>query len=129
MSWSDNYIGLPWREHGRSREGVDCYGLLRLIYEEQLSIRLPAYTMYQSVECRREIALLIEGLSTNWYQVDQPKPFDAVLFRIGLYPSHLGVVVKQPLFIHQPEKGESVIARWTSPEWTNRVAGFYRLAR
>jgi cell wall-associated NlpC family hydrolase len=29
--WAANYIGLPFREHGRDHNGTDCWGLVTLI--------------------------------------------------------------------------------------------------
>jgi cell wall-associated NlpC family hydrolase len=26
-AWAADYVGIPFREHGRSRDGADCWGL------------------------------------------------------------------------------------------------------
>ena len=40
MHWSTQYIGLPVSPLGTSRGGVDCWGLVMLVYAEIFSIRL-----------------------------------------------------------------------------------------
>jgi cell wall-associated NlpC family hydrolase len=41
--WSRDYVGLPWKFAGRSSEGVDCWGLLWLVYREVLGIPIASY--------------------------------------------------------------------------------------
>lgn len=39
--WTQNYIGLPYSLGGRSRSGLDCWGLVHLFFFEQKGIVLP----------------------------------------------------------------------------------------
>ena len=39
-----NFVGIPHADLGRDRAGCDCYGLLRLVYAEDLGIALPSFT-------------------------------------------------------------------------------------
>ena len=39
--WLNNYIGIPYKWGGRSRDAVDCYGLVVLIYKDKYGVELP----------------------------------------------------------------------------------------
>ena len=39
----NRYIGIPYEKGGISFKGADCFGLLRLFYEEEYGIRLPFF--------------------------------------------------------------------------------------
>ena len=30
--WAGHYIGLPFRDHGRDRSGLDCWGLIATVW-------------------------------------------------------------------------------------------------
>ena len=59
-AWAANYVGLPFKDGGRTREGLDCYGLVVAIYRDVFAIDLPAYEgSYVSAHERDEIAALL----------------------------------------------------------------------
>lgn len=63
MSWAAKYIGILFVEHGRTREGCDCWGLLRLVYREEFGIELPGYDeRNESIQEMAEIQGLINRL-------------------------------------------------------------------
>ena len=67
LHWSAAYVGLPWAEKGRDRAGLDCWGLVRLVYANALLIELPSYTeAYASVAERGEIGALMSTGSERW---------------------------------------------------------------
>ena len=39
--WVNNYIGIPFVSGGRDKTGCDCYGLVRLILQNEYNIELP----------------------------------------------------------------------------------------
>ncbi len=43
MHWVINYFGIPYVDGGRDEKGVDCWGLVRLIYQKEFKIELPSY--------------------------------------------------------------------------------------
>ena len=130
MSWSNAYVGLPFRDKGRSDAGLDCWGLVRLVYARELGIALPSYAeTYVSVEERREIAAVIDQEQTPaiWRPVTWPgAAFDVLLFTVGDYPSHVGLVVTAGLMLHVARPDHAKLARFDTPPWAGRLAGVFR---
>ena len=41
LCWLNTYIGIPYEFGGRDHKGVDCYGLIKLLFTEQYDEALP----------------------------------------------------------------------------------------
>ncbi len=74
-AWADGYVGIPWQWRGRNRAGIDCYGLLRLVYQEQRGITLPEHT-YRT---KTAAAITIEEEARQWREVPTPEVFDVAI--------------------------------------------------
>ena len=138
MMWAEKYLGLPFKERGLDRTGVDCWGLVRLILLEQKGIKLPAYPEIEpgaSMDKVEEIQSAING--TSWQAIDMGKEqtFDCVLMsglvradeRAFSRPVHIGCVINPGTLIHI-ELGcdVSVVNYLQHPRVKRRVKGFYR---
>ena len=116
-----NYVGIPYTPAGRSIErdkGLDCWGLLRLVY-------LNLYDL--------DIGLYYKVEFDKWLSLDPSKHTiregDAVVFNIARMPLHVGVVT-------DPAKGlmlntrlstrASIIEQYSYSSWAKRLNGFYR---
>ncbi|KMK68588.1 NlpC/P60 family protein [Puniceibacterium sp. IMCC21224] len=127
--WCNNFIGLPFEDRGRDRSGADCWGLTTVIFREELSISLPDYLGYGSVEEHGEIASLIVGAEQTpvWVPVSgSAVSFDLAVFRRGKLPTHLGVVVRHGLMIHMAARDCAKLEDYRTGKWGNRLAGHYR---
>ncbi len=81
--WTVDYVGIPWEWRGRTRTGLDCYGLVRLVYEEQCGIGLPEEQYLTGIEA----AQCIGERKADWNEVADPDVFDvAILEVIGRDP-------------------------------------------
>ena len=128
MSWSDTYIGIPYRDLGRQMSGCDCWGLVHLVYRRECSIDLPSYqNAYHSSDERAEVARLIKEAETSsvWKLVTDPTPFDVVTFRRGRLTSHIGIVLRPDWMLHMSEAGARV-ENYRLPSWKQRLIGIYR---
>lgn len=133
--WSFPYVGIPWESGGRTRAGVDCWGLVRVIYSEIKGIDLRSFDKdYYDAEEREVIRKIIEGeaYSGAWRAVDlsNAREFDVLLFRCFGEPSHLGIIVdaNRRLMLHITSGRDSAIERYDSACWASRLCCVYRHA-
>lgn len=131
MTWLNRYVGLPFASRGRTAEGVDCWGLVRLIYTQVLGIELPSYgeiSAHDLVRVSREISDGKDG--EVWAEVgkDALKAFDVVVMRyhgtrrIG----HVGVAVDASTMIHVEEASAAVVVPLAHFTIRERIACFRR---
>lgn len=134
-AWVQSYLDIPFRDNGRDRTGVDCYGLVRLVYHDRLGIDLPSYAeQYETANDTKEILRLIQGsVGSSWHEVPMTdaQPYDGVMFRIAGQPTHCGVVVNPPWFLHTIKRlhgkpGKTWCERWDALLWRRRVLGAVR---
>jgi sulfur carrier protein ThiS len=121
----EKYIGIPYVEKGRDETGVDCYGLVRLIYKNELQIDLPSFSAEYTQTDTARIEELIAQYKEGWEQTDEPVVGSIVLFRVFGNESHVGVVVSPTHFIHVRENQDSVIESLTSTSWARRKVGYF----
>lgn len=126
-------MGIPWLSRGRDRLGLDCYGLVALVYLERLDIALPSYAdAYACALERGEVAALLAGAAAAppWRAIEPEAahPHDVLLFRAGRLESHVGVVVTPGRMLHCAEGTLSCIESYTCGRWRPRLMGVYRHA-
>jgi len=134
MATFDNFIGLPWLEGGRDRSGIDCWGLLALVYREVYQIDLPSFSdRYVTLADHDAISDLIEGNIGAWREVPKgsEQEGDGILLTTnGGRPSHVGVVVQGRRMLHiESQKQGSAIHSYDYHLYRDRIVGFYRYQR
>lgn len=127
--WVADYLGLPFKEKGRDRAGVDCWGLVRLVLAEQFNIKTPSYSGdYSSVTDEEHIAHIIKSTLGFWRPVHPPQAGDGLLCRIRKQPSHIGVIVAPGWMLHILPNDCVSLERVDGLRWHRRVIGYYRHA-
>lgn len=128
MSTYSKYIGIPFVEKGRSTQGADCWGVVKLIYSHEKGIDdLPDFSgEYADTKDKLSIPLLIYEERQRWQKVDTPQEHDVVVFNIAGIPIHVGVMISQTHFIHATKNINCCIEKIDSLMWRNRVEGYYR---
>lgn len=129
MDWLCSYIDIPFQEFGRTRSGCDCWGLVRLVYQEQLGINLPSYLGFYE-DCRDEghLAPLISEESKIWNSIPlgTEQMGDVIVLRMRGVPMHTAFIIEPGLMLHIHEGINAVIENYHRSHWKKRVMGIYR---
>jgi hypothetical protein len=125
--WYNNYVGIPYQNKGRDRSGVDCWGLVRLVYKQEYGVDLPSFAESYENSIGELIEEAVNENKESWYLTDKPETGDIILFNILGHDSHLGIYVGNNYFLHAAEGAKhSVIEKLTSVSWSRRIRGYYR---
>lgn len=127
MQSLDRFVGIPFADRGRDFDGVDCWGLVRLVYSRAFDIYLPSFADgYERADEREIVAVLIdEGRGSPWWPVEAPQTGDVAVIRRGGLPTHVGVVVGYRL-LHADRGAASSLVPLDHVRIRRRLAGYYR---
>jgi len=110
------FIGLPYKYLGRDFDGVDCYGLLFLIYKHVLGIDLPEYSNFYTQDWYKTEDHIVDQFHTFMEKIDPPyKKFDGILLRHGTKTivNHIATYLGENKMIHIYKGSTSRIDRFT----------------
>lgn len=124
--WWNKYINIPFSFHGRDTNGIDCWGLARLIYKDEFNIELPSFAEEYIADDTVRIKDLIAQYKEGWELTTEPKVGDLVLFKILGSETHIGVYIGNDKFIHARQGHSSAIERLDSVAWRSRKVGFFK---
>lgn len=114
------WLGVPFKEHGRDTNGVDCFGLVL----DYLKHKIPDYE-YSGKWFLHE-NLIYENLHKYVYEVEKPRQGDFVIFStFKNVMNHMGIMIDEKRCIHAI-KGAGVVISYVSDlkHWKPK---FYRL--
>ena len=108
------WAGVPYREGGQNRRGIDCSAFVQLTLSERLGIAVPRTTSAQSRTGRPVAAAELT-------------PGDLVFFRTGKGPhgNHVGIYAGDGQFLHASSSQGVTMSRLDNPYWSRT----YRQAR
>ena len=129
-NWANPYVGLPGVALGRDRAGVDCWGLVRLVYGEA-GIPLPSYAgLYADpLERAETAAVLAAGAAAgDWLPVaaGDARPLDLLLFGGAGRGDHCGLWIDPRRMLHVTLGGVSGVTRHDLPPWRGCRTGLAR---
>jgi probable lipoprotein NlpC len=117
LAIADSYIGVHYRWGGMNRKGVDCSGLVCLVFGELCHAKMPRsagdqYRLGRSVDR------------------DQAQVGDLVFFRTGIFNTigHVGIMVGPKRFVHASSSPKGVMySNLDEDYYRNHFAGIRRL--
>ncbi len=128
--WVAEYIGIPYVEDGRDRAGLDCFGLLGLIWRERYGADLLRYDgpHWRKGADPREIGAAIAHEVSRYAEIaaGEEKEGDGIILRMRGHPLHLGLVVSPGWMVHVHETAASCLENYRGMAWNRRVIGFRR---
>lgn len=126
------YVGIPFEDHGRTRRGCDCWGLVRLVHQERYGIALPLYGETSATELlavARHIRLAVR--SAEWIDVsaEPRRAGDVVLMKRALVDGpawHLGIMRDPVHVLHTEADVDSHFVPLDDVSLRHRIVGFRR---
>jgi cell wall-associated NlpC family hydrolase len=119
------WVGVPFLHQGRTREGVDCVGLLVAVLRE---------VGYQPIDSlnytfRAKSDVLMQHLATECDQqpVGAQQPGDVLVFSMrGEAPYHVGLLTERGTIIHALGIAGKVVEHQYDASWQQRTRRVYR---
>ena len=107
------YVGLPFVDGGRGPGAVDCWGLVRWVYLQELGIDLPMHGETRADDLR--------GVSRA---VDAGKA--VMRLPSSGRPGHVGVYDGQGRVLHAEKASGTILERVSSAMIAQRIIGYWR---
>jgi cell wall-associated NlpC family hydrolase len=127
------YMEIPFQDHGRDFEGADCWGIVRLVYLNELRIELPSYGVISAKDLLAVAKEMKRGSEMkDWRKVplEQMKTYDVVVMtgRVGnaKAPIHVGIAIDNRKVMHTEEKTNVVVCDIDHYQLKHRILGAYR---
>ena len=129
--WVSKYIGIPFVSNGRSANGCDCYGLVRLVLHNEYQIDLPQlsndYSSALNIEETKKL-FTEQRPALASFKLDKPQEKAVVIITEHGCPCHIGVFAGNGYILHTGIKTGSVCQRETHPALRGRIEGYYRVS-
>lgn len=123
MKWWTEYIGIPFRDHGRDRDGCDCWGLVRMVYADHFGLELPSYAgAYRDIADGDGLSRAVEQILPAWRSAE-PEEFAVALIRFHGGRLHVGVMADIGRMLHV-ERGKLACVEPLEP-YRNLLQGVY----
>lgn len=125
---ADQLVGIPYKAHGRTHEGCDCWGLVRLAFAELMLVDIPSYAdEYKSDKDLAVISKLIAKEKDAWRMCPWADFGTVALFKRFGAATHVGFCLNRRDMLHVlPEHVNGAqIERFDTMQWHKRLLGVW----
>lgn len=123
-NFASSVIGVPFKPHGRDRDGLDCWGLVCLAYRELKGVELDDYSSeYRTLKDFDRLRTIFQReCGTTWRKVDKPEPLDVAVIYRRARPIHAGIYIGNGRILHVEHGIETTVQH----ESEFKIEGYYR---
>jgi cell wall-associated NlpC family hydrolase len=120
----NDLIGVPFKQRGRDKSGMDCFGLaIEVLKREGIQLDDAFYEDLEA-DTKKRLMESLEASVPNT-RLERPEKNCVIEFNILGQPSHIGVYLGGGEFIHASEQFGVVIDKLY--RWKHKVKGYYRV--
>lgn len=124
------YIGIPFADNRYvpiSFDGLDCYGLVRLIYRVEFGIEVPDPHI-SALDVGRVFAEYRRCIISHWAEISTPEPWCIIaMAQDPLQPDlvqHFGILLPGAKVLHTSAELNAHVSHLSSIRWS--IRGYYR---
>ena len=121
-------IGIPFKNGGRDRSGMDCWGLAMAAYRH-FNITLPDYGIDAGHDDAINAQYLIQMHNPDWVEIANPAVPCVVALRTSPecpdLVTHVGVYIGNGRFLNINERMNSYVERIAHPWFAPRIEGYF----
>lgn len=122
-----DYINIPFVNKSSSKNGCDCFGLVRYFYREELCIDIPD----PRISCNQTHHIFSEyqqQIQKNWITIQSPENFCVVAMahdlQIPKQVQHFGIYLEGGKILHTLKNVNSHIVSIENYRWA--IKGFHK---
>lgn len=118
-----SWIGSPFRHQGRSKQGVDCAGLIYVVYKNTVGLEPDKdFTFYQEKPSSIFVFRAIRSYATRIKECDAG-PADVIIISFNNSATHLGIMTDIGI-IHS----DAIVGRVIEQEsLSGRIVAYFRM--
>jgi len=123
---TDKYLGIPFLHLGRSWDGADCYGLVKLFYKTEFDIVLPEYNYIKDWQ-DKDFNYIEKEIWSKFIKIEQPQKYCLATFKhmCGKIDGHIGIMLDDISFLHIKRNSMAMISKLTNEYCRKSFSAFW----